>query len=110
MDWSAILQVLRDALTIIGVGKLVHSGYRQIKKNLRFQRTGKNSHNNVLYKKVFGVRYKEQSVRHGLQKKSNIGGIPLGKVGIPFSKKASVDKILSASDRILFTVSAHDIS
>ncbi len=32
MDWSTVLQVLRDGLTIVGVGKLVHSTYRQIKK------------------------------------------------------------------------------
>lgn len=108
MDWPTILQVLRDVLTVVGASKLVYEGYRQIKKTFHFQRTGKNFQNtgkqvfNQLYKKVFGVRYREQNVRHSLQKKSNADGIPIKKDGIPFSKKVLVDKILAANDRILF--------
>ncbi len=109
MDWPTILQVLRDVLTVVGASKLVYEGYHQIKKAFRFHDTRKNFHYtdkqipfNRLYKKAFGVRYKEQNVRHSLQKKSNVNGIPFGKIGIPFSKKAVVEKIISANDRILF--------
>jgi len=103
MDWPAILQALRDALTIIGVGKLVHSGYRQIKKTFRFQDTGKKfqypgqqklHYLKRQYKKAFGVRYKEQSVRHSLQKKSNLVGIPFFSTVSPVFKKVSIAKIL----------------
>lgn len=32
MDWSNLLQVLRDVLTVVGASKLVYEGYSQIKK------------------------------------------------------------------------------
>ncbi|HEY6802660.1 MAG TPA: hypothetical protein VI306_03680 [Pyrinomonadaceae bacterium] len=65
MDWHSILQLLRDALTVVGAGKLAYSAYRQIKKasshyfiNRKFQRI------TWLYKKALNVRSAVRSVHH----------------------------------------------
>jgi hypothetical protein len=90
MDWHVILQVLRDVLTIVGVGKLVYGRYRQIKKafsnqyiSQTFQWVSRS------YKKAWSVRHSERSVSFGelLQKKSFGNGIPAANYGIPLFKK-----------------------
>jgi len=77
MEWSTILQVLRDVLTVVGASKLIYEGYRQIKKTFRLQSTGKKLQSavnrpaifrNRLYKKVYEFRQSVQIVRHSLQK------------------------------------------
>ena len=111
MEWSTILQALRDVLTVVGASKLIYEGYRQIKKTFRLQSTGKKLQSTVnrpaifrnrLYKKVYEFRQSVQIVRHSLQKKSNVNAIPVFITAIPFSKKDSIAKILSANDKILF--------
>ena len=91
MDWHVILQVLRDVLTIVGVGKLVYGRYRQIKKAFSNQYISQTFHNiSRSYKKALSVRHRERSVRSGvlLQKKSFGNGIPVASYGIPLFKKS----------------------
>lgn len=111
MDFSPILQILRDLLTVVGASKLVYEGYRQIKKTLSSQRTGKSFQNtgtqiayylNRLYKKALGVRPDERFVRHSLQKKPTSVGIPGEIAGSPVTKKASINRNPLIFDQNLF--------